>query len=274
MRRMNRRTALSIGMAPFCSGATGFRVGSTTPSDLSEIYRARMDRFLVVPQDDLLLYQGLVEAKLSGARADVLVGQYLLAVDRSPWVQAAILFWRSGHGEYRLVGASPVSTGRPGSFDHFETPEGVFDHTPTNPDFRARGTRNSHGIRGYGTVGLRVYDFGWQKVPKGWGNRAIAEMRLQMHATDPDLLENLLGSAQSKGCIRIPATLNELLDHYGLLDAEYERLAKSGKKIAVLKTDRETVAEPGRYLVVVDSRRAERPAWSPAPVHNGSTGAR
>ena len=46
-------------------------------------------------------------------------------------------------------------------------------------------------------------------------------MRLQMHATDADRLEPLLGSARSKGCIRIPASLNRLLDHFGLLDADY-----------------------------------------------------
>lgn len=49
-------------------------------------------------------------------------------------------------------------------------------------------------------------------------------MRLQMHATDPDLLERRLGSAQSKGCIRIPASLNRLIDCYGVLDAEYKRV--------------------------------------------------
>lgn len=90
MRRMNRRTALFIGIAPILSGASGLFVGTTTPSDLSEIYDARIDRLLLVPQDDLLLYQGLVEAELAGARADVLIGQYLLVVDRSPRRQTCL----------------------------------------------------------------------------------------------------------------------------------------------------------------------------------------
>ena len=104
---------------------------------------------------------------------------------------------------------------------------GVFAHSLDNPDFRAEGTLNSNGIRGYGAKGMRVFDFGWQRVPKGWGDGAVSEMRLQMHATDPDLLERRLGSAQSKGCIRIPATLNRFLDRHGVLDADYERAARA-----------------------------------------------
>ena len=76
-------------------------------------------------------------------------------------------------------------------------------------------------------------------------------MRLQMHATDPDLLERRLGSVQSKGCIRIPASLNRVIDRYGVLDADYER------------AQRTPVPFPGRYLMVVDSEREDRPQWSP-----------
>ena len=235
------------------------------PVDLSDIYRVSVDLALSVPLDELLLYQQLAEAALLKANADVSRPQYMLLVDRSPWVQAALLLWRSEFGEYRLIGASPVSTGRPGAFDHFETPLGVFDHSPANMDFRAKGTYNKHGIRGYGPKGLRVYDFGWQKSTKGWGDGAIGEMRLQMHATEPNSLERRLGSAQSKGCIRIPATLNSLLDRYGVLDAEYARLEADGKSLWVLRSDRRTVAHPGRYLVVVESLRNERAAWSPVP---------
>jgi hypothetical protein len=80
------------------------------------------------------------------------------------------------------------------------------------------------------------------------------------------VLEQRLGSAQSKGCVRIPATLNHLLDHHGVLDADYDAMAHEGVKYWVLPDDRAPVADAGRYLVVVDSEREERPAWSPAPV--------
>lgn len=239
--------------------------GGLGATELAALYRTRVDRTLDVPPAEVRRYEQLTDAALARAGADVSKPQYVVVVDRDPWVQAALLFWRSEYAQYRFVGASPVSTGRPGEFDHFETPAGVFDHTPKNPDFRAEGTYNSNGIRGYGVKGMRVFDFGWQKAPKGWGDGAVMDMRLQVHATEPDSLEHRLGSAQSKGCIRIPATLNTLLDRYGVLDAEYERLAAAGQKVWVLRGDRETVAEPGRYLVVVESGRSDRPEWSPAP---------
>lgn len=67
------------------------------------------------------------------------------------------------------------------------------------------------------------------------------------------------------GCIRLPATLNSFVDHYGILDAEYERAAAAGKRFFVLLPTREPTASGGEYLVVIDSKRLERPAWSPLP---------
>jgi hypothetical protein len=90
-------------------------------------------------------------------------------------------------------------------------------------------------------------------------------MRLLLHATDPDLLEPKLGSVQSKGCIRIPASLNRLLDQHGLLDADYEDALAEGRHLWVLSPQRTPAADAGRYLIVVDTQRAKRPAWSPSP---------
>jgi hypothetical protein len=254
----------------FCAAATIFAglaaaAGAQTADEVSALYRAQVDLRLEVPVAETRRYAQLAEEALVRAGIAPDRPQYLAVVDRDPGVQAFLLFRRSAAGEYQWVGASPVSTGSPGSFDHFATPLGVFDHTPDNPDFRAEGTLNSNGIRGYGARGMRVYDFGWQRAPKGWGDGAVMEMRLQMHATDPDALERRLGSAQSKGCVRIPASLNRLLDHYGLLDAAYNELVESGRKLWVLAPQREPVPDAGRYLVVVDSQRRERPGWSPAP---------
>lgn len=159
-------------------------------------------------------------------------------VDRDLWVQAFLLLWRSASGAYVLVGASPVSTGQPGSFDHFQTLLGVFEHTVANPDYRALGTPYRAGIRGNGVKGMRIFDFGWQRAPKGWGDGAVSQIRLQMHATDPDLLEPRLRTAQSKGCIRIPATLNRFLDRFGVLDAAYEESAQDGGKLWVVDSQR------------------------------------
>ncbi|MEJ8837893.1 L,D-transpeptidase [Ramlibacter sp. AN1133] len=254
---------LAVIAALVLSAAAAAAVSS--PADLAEAFAEDVDRRLQVPPQEADRYAALAERAFAQAYIRPEGAQYLVVVDRDPEVQALLLFWRSAEGQYRLVGSAPVSTGNPGSFDHFATPVGVFDHGPWTPDFRAEGTFNSNGIRGFGVKGMRVFDFGWQRAPKGWGDGAVMEMRLLMHATDPDALERRLGSAQSKGCVRIPASLDRLLDHYGVLDAEYERLVREGHELWVLDPARQPVADAGRYLVVVDSARDERPQWSPPP---------
>ena len=90
-------------------------------------------------------------------------------------------------------------------------------------------------------------------------------MRLQMHATDPDYLEKRLGRINSKGCIRIPASLNQFIDHYGLLDADYERALLEGDSFWMLPPDRSPTPWSGRYLIIVDSMRETRPTWAEPP---------
>jgi hypothetical protein len=189
----------------------------------------------------------------------------LLLVDRSVHVQAAFLVLRTDEPGWHWLGAAPVSTGRAGSFDHFVTPIGVFEHSLANPDFRAEGTFNANGIRGYGAKGMRVFDFGWRQAERGWGQGGCSPMRLQMHATDPDRLEPRLGLAASKGCIRIPASFNVFLDRHGVLDADYVAARAEGRSLWVLRPDWAPMPWPGRYLVVVDSGATTRPDWSPRP---------
>lgn len=244
---------------------TAVAMAGPSVDGLKQAYERQVDRRWDVPTAEVARYAQLTQFAFDRAGVELRGPQYVVTVDRDPQVQVVMLLWRSRDGRWRLVGASPASTGRPGSFDHFETPTGAFEHSPANMDFRAEGTLNENGIRGYGRKGMRVFDFGWQMVPKGWGDGNVIEMRLQMHATDPDLLEPRLGSAQSKGCIRIPATLNTLLDHYGVIDASYDTALTSGQPLWVLPSDRDPVADAGRYLVVVDSERTDRPDWAPAP---------
>jgi hypothetical protein len=180
-------------------------------------------------------------------------GQFVALVDRAPRVQSILIFWRAWDGYFHFIGGSPVSTGKPGRFEYFETQVGVFEHLAENPDYRAEGTRNEYGIRGYGVKGMRVFDFGWVRAPKGWGDGRESAMRFQMHATDPDLLERRVGTPQSKGCIRIPGSLNVFLDRYGILDADYQRVVWEGGKPLVLRPDWNPTPWAGRYLVVVDT---------------------
>ena len=240
------------------------RGGDVDAEALQLAYRAEVTPRLAVPPAEAQRYGILLLEALDGTAESFREPQYVALVDRNPYVQAVLLFRVADGSPPVLVGASPVSTGRPGSFDHFMTPLGVFAHSPANPDFRAEGTRNANGIRGYGVKGMRIFDLGWQSAERLWGAGGVGTMRLQMHATDPDVLEARLGTVQSKGCVRIPASLDRFLDHYGVLDADY---LAARVPSWVLPADQRPVAEAGRFIVVVDSNRAHRPAWSPSASH-------
>ena len=235
------------------------------PIQLAMLFQQQVDRRVEVPAVEQRRYATLLRQTLFNAGFARASAQYVILVDRNALVQVAMIFWKSDSDEFTFIGASQASSGQPGRFEHFETPLGVFLHSLDNPDFRAEGTRNEFGVLGYGRKGLRVYDFGWVNAPKGWGDGRQSVMRLQLHSTDPELLERRLGSIQSKGCIRISASFNRFIDHYGILDAEYERALAAGQTFWVLVPDREPTPWSGEFLVVVDTRRDRRPEWSPKP---------
>jgi hypothetical protein len=217
------------------------------------------------------LYIGLLLQTFAQAKLEVLTAQAVVIVDRSPQIQAAFVVLLTPLGQWHWVGATAVSTGKTGTFEHFLTPRGIFAHTLDNLDYRSEGTYNLKHLRGYGLRGLRVFDFGWQFAQRGWGVGGTSQMRLQMHATDPQMLEPKLGQVASEGCIRIPTTLNRFLDRHGLLDADYEVARASGQEFRVLNHDRQVIPWPGRYMVIVDSGAAERPLWSPDPGPNSAS---
>jgi hypothetical protein len=231
-------------------------------------FQREVDRRLNPPPEEQVRYAQLLDSALQRTGITDLSSQYVVMVDRNQHVQALFIYrhdTRTTPGQWQFVGASPVSTGKPGRYDHFITPLGVFAHSLDNMDFRAEGTRNTLGIRGYGEKGLRIFDFGWIQAERGWGAGGQSQMRLQMHATDPVYLEGRLGERDSKGCIRIPATLNVFIDRYGLIDADYERAREEGRRLWILRPDRVPVRVAGRYLIVIDSDSGVRPQWSPAP---------
>jgi hypothetical protein len=119
--------------------------------------------------------------------------QLVVVVDRNPRVQALMVVLALPQGDWKVIGGSRVSTGQRGRFDHYVTPTGVFHLTDAILGYRAEGTLNENGIRGLGAKGMRVWDFGWHVAMKGWtevaGKPDRTPIRLMLHATDPDKLE-------------------------------------------------------------------------------------
>lgn len=198
--------------------------------------------------------------------------QLLVVVDRNPSVQQIRIVLARPDGAWESLGGTKISTGQLDRRDYYLTPTGVFLHTDLILDWRAEGTFNPQHIRGLGLKGMRVWDFGWQRATKGWETGEEGDIRLLLHATDPDYLEKRLGRPASKGCVRIPAAMNRFLDRHGILDADYERAAKDDPRFeALLLADRTPTPLAGNALVVVDSAdvSAER---LDAPEHGAQTG--
>ena len=211
-------------------------------------------------------------ARLTVAAAAMIIDrpQLLVVVDRNPKVQELCIILARPDAPWLVIGGSKVSTGQAGRFDYYITPTGVFPHTQAILDYRAEGTFNENGIRGLGLKGMRVWDFGWQTAAKGWrADHEPGDIRLLLHATDPDFLEQRLGRPASQGCVRVPATMNRFLDRHGVLDASYERAARTDGRIReILAVDRRPTPLAGDALVVIDSAERSGPtaaAALPAP---------
>jgi hypothetical protein len=226
--------------------------------------RLRRELLSAVPQDRWLApnrdsaWIALARHALAAAHTTIARPQLLVVVDRNPAVQRLAILLADPNGPWRVIGGSRVSTGEAGPPVSFITPKGVFVHSGAIVDYRALGTFNEHHIRGLGLKGSRVWDFGWQVAQKGWKPRGeTGKIRMLLHSTDPAVLAALLGRPASQGCIRIPAAMNWFLDVHGVLDHDYEELARqSATYRAVLRPDRHPTPLAGDKLVVVDSRAA------------------
>jgi hypothetical protein len=196
--------------------------------------------------------------RLRAANADLTVSQYFVYADRNPAAQLLLLaYYDAPAGRVVFVGTDFISSGklRPRE-DSFITPVGVFEHLPENWGYRAEGSKNSKGWRGLGARGSRVWDFGYQQAPRQFRQGVYdSQMRLLMHATDPDQGEPRLGGPDSKGCVRVSAAANAFLDRRSILDRHYEQIAVTDTKrdLWLLRRDRTPVSQPGSYLVVGDS---------------------
>jgi hypothetical protein len=234
---ISRRSLLlcaTAALAPLGAQANGI----CTPRDLARRYAAVVDRQLQLPGNEALIYGGLAENELASFRPALVGPQYMLVVDNCPAVQAAFLFWRLLPGRFELIGASPASTGNPQQAGCVQTPQGVF----------AQG-RIEDGHK----LVSRVYDFGMQRARKG-AVGGFSQLRLQARAAT-GRTGALLGTPQSDGCILLPPGMVAFLDQFGVLD--------DGRKDGLTPAG-EALPFAGRYLVVVDSERDERPDWAHA----------
>jgi hypothetical protein len=180
--------------------------------------------------------------------------QLVLIVDRAIHGQTMSLALTQPDGPWTILGSRSVSTGKPGRKEHFKTPVGVLLNDGSELGYRAEGTYNQNHIRGLGVKGMRVWDFGWQQSEDWRSPGATMPVRVEMHATDPAVLAQRLGSADSEGCIRIPAALNQFLDRHGIIDADIERLAvQDAGYRALLSRQLSPTPLAGDAVIVVDS---------------------
>jgi hypothetical protein len=201
----------------------------------------------------------LAKAEVGAASFSIDHPQLLVVVDRNPQVQELrIVLAQPADRPWLVIGGAKVSTGQAGRRGYFITPTGVFRHTAGILGYRALGTYNENGIRGLGIQGMRVWDFGWETAEKGWAAAdQQGEIRLLMHATDPDYLEQRLGRPASQGCVRVAAAMNRFLDRHGVLDADYEQAARDDARFdELLLPGREPTPLAGDALVIVDSASA------------------
>jgi lipoprotein-anchoring transpeptidase ErfK/SrfK len=216
---------------------------------------AEVPHLLVLSANDKQAWVRRAQATASAGALAVDRPQLVVVVDRNPRVQALVIMVANPGGAWDVIGGTHVSTGQPNRKLYYVTPTGVFLHTADILDFRAQGTFNENHIRGYGLKGMRIWDFGWQWATKGWrpdGERG--QIRLQVHATDPQFLEQRLGRPASEGCVRVPAAMNRFLDRHGVLDVDYEQRATQDIRYrAVLLPDRTPSPLGGHALIVVDS---------------------
>ncbi|WP_408736912.1 L,D-transpeptidase [Acetobacter conturbans] len=209
----------------------------------------------------------LAQDTIAGSDFRITRAQVITVVDRNPKVQRlALILALPDSPDWQVIGSVKVSTGNTGRKYYYITPTGVFPNTPDRLGYRAEGTKNENGIRGIGAKGMRVWDFGWHNAVKGWlVSGETGDIRLEMHATDPDFLESRLGRPASEGCVRIPAKFNVFLDRHGLLDVEYEQAASYDDRFkALLRKDRTPSPIAGEALVVVDSGGETKPVPLPA----------
>ena len=243
------RRRLLIAAAASCLPLAGRAAGIYTPYELAQRYREQVDLRLSLPAEEVRRYGAAAEEELIDYDEVLRAPQYLLVVDSNPNVQAAFLFWRLMAGHYQLIGASPVSTAGPVQVSRLESPQGLFD--------QAHHAAAARAVAATPRGGLRIYDFSSRRARVAADSAGRSNLRLQARAADRQSAR-FLGSARSDGSILLPATLIAFLDEFGVLDAGAAGTVPTAE-------GRPRLPYPGRFMLVIDSERDDRPEWSPSP---------
>ena len=222
-------------------------------AELSDAMRREVPGLVGVAPPDQVEWNRQVGEQLALAGRTIDHAQLLVTVDRNPAVQEMRIVLARPDGPWLLIGATHVSTGEPGLRGHYKTPVGVFEHNRRIIDYRAQGTYNRHHLRGLGVKGMRVWDFGWHTTENWREPDRRLRIRLEIHATDPLVLEARIGRPASKGCVHVSAALNRFLDRHGVLDAGYEAAAETDRRYReLLAADRTPTSLAGTLMVVFD----------------------
>jgi len=244
----------------------GYKRGWSNSPRLQKIMEERRQRLLRINQAYYDFARQDIQVQMRKAGLEFTASQYFVYADRNPQSQIMLVgFYNAQSGDLEFLGGDLISSGNlEKEGDYFVTPVGVFENRLENFSYRAMGTPNQEGWRGLGAKDSRVWDFGYQKSLKKYkGGNTMSEMRLLMHATDPDKGEPRLGRTDSKGCVRISGALNRFLDTYAILDQHYEEWARSKPDSWLLKKDRQPVGYPGKYLIIGDSASQSQTASKP-----------
>lgn len=253
---MFRRTFSSALLFAVASAVSGQAMAIEVPElpSLREIFSTSVPvKYQVVLTPELQAAQDAAIRSYPEFQA-LTAPEFLVVINRHPKVQSMSVVLTDGK-TIDYIGSSKVSTGDLKRKEYFHTPIGLFENKREFGNYRAEGTKNENGVRGYGKKGMRVFDFGWQDSVASWGSNHSAKIRLQMHSTDPDVLEARLGVPASKGCVRIQGSVNAFIDQYGVMDKNYVPSATNAPGWVLSKVKKLDKYD-GRYMIVMEQAPA------------------
>src|SRR5215510_10128582 len=111
MRAIHRYARKLWALICLSPSLAGLCLAQEDGTELATRFETQVERRLNLPDAEQREYAELLVQKLEGLDMDK--PQYVVLVDRSPFVQAAMIFWISPDGALSFIGASPASTGKP-----------------------------------------------------------------------------------------------------------------------------------------------------------------